>query len=218
MKSYTTLPAPESVRLIDFEHAEVNGGFVNDTFFLTVSGTKPYVNMRVELSPRIYTHRPEYWGIEVVGFLPGGIGLPATAPYSVTLPLDGILGTKGIEVIGASSSLKIDVPEKSAEATKEVCNERGDVRYRANQVPGAVILIAEGTHGSPGFEVFFRQSNIDIFPPEFILYHRLPEGFVIQVETPFVTSTQFQAAGKVESVTVHDAQGEHRVKVDQTPD
>lgn len=45
----------------------------------------------------------------MVGCLPG-IGLPAFAPYVVDLDLSGIIGTRGIEVIGASRSERIDVP------------------------------------------------------------------------------------------------------------
>lgn len=61
------------------------------------------------LVPLVYLKRPDYWGIEVVGSLPG-FSIPTTAPYSVSLPLDGILGTKGIEVIGANKRLKKPVP------------------------------------------------------------------------------------------------------------
>ena len=64
--------------------------------------------MTVRLSPLIYVRQPEYWGIEVLGSLPG-IALPATAPYTVVTSLSGILGTIGIEIIGASSTQKIDV-------------------------------------------------------------------------------------------------------------
>jgi hypothetical protein len=111
MKTAVFLKAPtaSSVRLINFTHAEVRPGFVPDTWILIVSGTKPYLNMTVELSPLIYIRRPEFWGIEVVGSL-SGIGLPANAPYTVSIPLDSILGTKGIEVIGANKRKKIYVP------------------------------------------------------------------------------------------------------------
>jgi hypothetical protein len=216
-QKFAALPAPRSVRLIDFDDAQVNAGIVNDTYFLTVSGTKPYANMVVELSPLIYVRRPEYWEIEVVGHVPGGIGLPATDPYSITIPLDGVTGTKGIEVVGANGSRRIEVPPGGATEAEE-CNERGDASYRANQVPGAVVIIAEGMHGSPGFEVFFKQSAIDIFPPEFTLFHRRPSRQAIQLETPFVATTQFNAADTVESVTVHDAKGAHQIRVDQTHD
>jgi hypothetical protein len=108
-EEFAQLPASSSVRLVDFDEAKVVPGVVPNTFILVVNGTKPYLNMTVELSPLVYVRQPEYWGIEVVGKL-RGIGLPATAPYTVSLPLDGIVGTKGIEVIGANDRRPIDVP------------------------------------------------------------------------------------------------------------
>jgi hypothetical protein len=66
--------------------------------------------MEVQLVPLVFVQQPEFWGIEVVGRLPGGIGLPALTPYDVSIPLSGIIGTKGIEVIGASRSKRIRVP------------------------------------------------------------------------------------------------------------
>jgi hypothetical protein len=102
-------PVPQSVRLIDFERAEVRPGFLPETYILVVSGTKPYLNMQVELSPLVYVRQPEYWEIEVIGSLPG-IGLPALAPYTVSLPLDGIRGSIGIEVIGANQTQLINIP------------------------------------------------------------------------------------------------------------
>ena len=106
---FTTLPAPSSVRLIDFDEVDVRPGIVPNTFILIVTGTKPYMNMKVKLVPLVYIRQPEYWGIEVTGTLPG-IGLPALALYTVSIPLDGIRGTKGIEVIGANTKKQIDVP------------------------------------------------------------------------------------------------------------
>jgi hypothetical protein len=109
-KEFAALPAPASVRIIDFEKAEVVPGIVPNTFILIVSGVKPYTNMKVSLVPLVYIKQPDFWGIEVVASLPGGIGLPALGPYTVSLPLDGIRGTKGIEVIGATKTEKIKVP------------------------------------------------------------------------------------------------------------
>ena len=105
-------PVSESVRLIDFERAEVRPGFLPGTYILVVSGTKPYLNMQVALSPLVYVRQPEYWGIEVIGSLPG-LGLPALAPYIVSLPLDGIRGSIGIEVIGANQTQFINLPPKA---------------------------------------------------------------------------------------------------------
>ncbi|WP_395293635.1 hypothetical protein ACF9IK_08490 [Kitasatospora hibisci] len=109
VENYTDLPAPESVRIIDFDEARAVPGIVPGTFILVVNGVMPYQNMTVRLSPRVYVERPVHWGIEVVGSLPG-IGIPATAPYTVSLPLDGVLGTRGIEVIGANRTEQIAVP------------------------------------------------------------------------------------------------------------
>jgi hypothetical protein len=108
-KAFLKAPVSTSVRRINFTSAKIHLGIVPGSFILAVKGTKPYLNMTVRLSPLIYIQRPDYWGIEVVGSLPG-FGIPANSPYAVSLPLDGILGKKGIEVIGANKKLKIKVP------------------------------------------------------------------------------------------------------------
>jgi hypothetical protein len=110
LREFEARPRPSSIRLIDFEEAEVRPGIVSGTYILIVRGTKPYLNMEVDLTPLVYIRQPEFWGIEVIGRLPGGIGLPTTAPYTASLPLNGITGTKGVEVIGATRSEKISVP------------------------------------------------------------------------------------------------------------
>ena len=114
LEALARLPASQSCRIIDFEKAEI---IVLESFppqyVLVVLGTKPYLNMKVDLVPLVYIQQPEYWGIEVVGCLPG-IGLPATAPYAISLPLAGHTGKQGIEVIGASKHQKIQVPPTQA--------------------------------------------------------------------------------------------------------
>jgi hypothetical protein len=117
----TDLPAPTSTRLIDFEHIAIRTlRSFPPQHVLVVSGTKPYLNMEVTLEPLVYIRQPEYWGIEVVGRLPGGIGLPALAPYQVAIPLAGITGTEGIEVIGATRSERRDVPPTGTQADELV--------------------------------------------------------------------------------------------------
>ncbi len=108
--SLESLPAPSSCKLIDFEKVEIVPGIVSGTYFLVVSGTKPCCNMEVWLTPLIYIDCPEYWGIEIVACLPGGICLPTIAPFTATIPLAGVTGSKGIEVLGASKSEKHEVP------------------------------------------------------------------------------------------------------------
>jgi hypothetical protein len=105
-------PISESVRLINFTRARIVPGIVASTWILIVEGTKPCLNMEVRLSPLIYVRQPEYWGIEVIGSVPG-FCLPTVAPYTASLPLNGVIGTKGIEVIGAKKRKKIDMVPSS---------------------------------------------------------------------------------------------------------
>ena len=109
LKVLESLPQPSTCRIIDFKTAEVVPGFIPKTYFLIVSGEKPMVSMKVDLVPLIYIKQPEYWGIEVVA-CQTGIGLPMVAPYHVSLDISHLLGTAGIEVIGASTTKKIKVP------------------------------------------------------------------------------------------------------------
>lgn len=103
------LPAPQACRLVEFDTAQVvTLRIVPPRHVLTVTGVKPTLNMVVVLTPRMYIRQPEYWGIEVVGWQPG-IFLPAEAPYVAQLDLDGIVGTRGIEVIGANKSERTDL-------------------------------------------------------------------------------------------------------------
>lgn len=111
--TFQALPSPDSCRLIDFDSAKViTLRSLPPQHVLVVSGQKPYFNMTVSLSPLVYIRQPEYWGIEVVGCLPG-LGLPVVTPYVESLDLAGTIGTCGIEAIGASRSEKIDVPTYS---------------------------------------------------------------------------------------------------------
>jgi hypothetical protein len=109
MTLFQDAPKSDSSKLVDFKEAEIRPGFVNNTYFLVVTGTKPYLNMEVRLIPLVYVQQPDYWGIEVVGTLPG-VGLPAEADYTVSISIDGIRGTKGVEVIGATERKTLAVP------------------------------------------------------------------------------------------------------------
>lgn len=110
LHQFQALPTPQSFRLINFDSAEIRQSTVAGTFILIVKGIKPYLNMEVNLMPLTYIQQPEYWGIEVIGSLPG-IGLPAESPYTVCISLEGIRGTKGIEVIGATQSKQLPLSE-----------------------------------------------------------------------------------------------------------
>jgi hypothetical protein len=109
LQSLAALPPTESYRLIDFSKATIR---TLESFppqhLLVVSGYKPYLNMEVELVPVVYIRQPEYWEIEVVGRM-RGYGPAVMTPYTVTLHLGGTLGTRGVDVVGATRRLRIDV-------------------------------------------------------------------------------------------------------------
>ena len=107
---FDSLPSPKSCRVLDFESAEVLTETPLGYWALFVHGEKPYEAMWVTLQPLYYVQQPEYWGIEVVGCLPSGPVTDLTGNYVAILPLPGVMGTKGIEVIGASGSKTIDLP------------------------------------------------------------------------------------------------------------
>lgn len=112
LEELTKLPTPRSCWVVEFEKAEiVRRHMFPPQYVLVVSGTKP-VSMRIDLVPLVYVQQPDYWGIEVVGCLPGGIVLPAFGPYTVSLSLGGVTGTEGVEVIGANRSERLAVPPR----------------------------------------------------------------------------------------------------------
>lgn len=90
--------------------------------------------------------------------------------------------------------------------------------YRAEQVPGAVLIFAHGVHATSGYVVFFEKLPIDVFPPEFSLWHVTPSGIVLEVITPFTRYTSFKTTKKVDTVVIYDANGKHEVEVEQVPD
>ena len=96
--------------------------------------------------------------------------------------------------------------------------ELGRADFRAQQVPGAVIIFAEGWHPTSGYVDFFEQSPIDIYPPEFILWQIAPTGPTLDVITPFAIWVMFGAEEPIKTVRVTDADGTHEIKVEQTPD
>ena len=103
----------EAQRLIDFDRAEVITLMIYPPRpTLTVSGTLPFP-MEVSLVPLTYVSRPQWWGIQVVGAIEQGphASNPITAiPYSVNLDLQGVTGTEGVEVIGATRTERLAVP------------------------------------------------------------------------------------------------------------
>ena len=99
---------PESCRLIAFKEAFVTHLKPGHSL-LVVRGVAPTVSTRVFLSHREYRRRPDWWGIEVVGALPGGVCLKDDRHYEACISLAGLIGEMGIEVVGASTSMKLEL-------------------------------------------------------------------------------------------------------------
>ena len=112
--------------------------------------------------------------------------------------------------------------EKKSTSTVDVADkgpggsELGRANYRAEQVPDAVIIFAMGWHPTGGYVDFFEQSPLRIYPPQFIL-RTIPPVIAPDVLTPFAIWAMFGASEQIETVTVHDADGSHEVKVEQVP-
>jgi hypothetical protein len=117
------------------------------------------------------------------------------------------------------------MPEKkssSKETTSGADNgpggsDLGRANYFAQQAQDAVIIFAFGLHPTPGYADFFEQSPIDVFPPEFIFRSIPPGGFFPQLMTPFAIWVAFGASEPVKTVTVHDADGAHKITIEQMP-
>jgi hypothetical protein len=117
------------------------------------------------------------------------------------------------------------MPEKKSTSTSTDISdlgpggsELGRASYTAEQVPEAVIIFATGCHPTPGYVDFFEQSPIRIFPPQFIFRTIPPTGMFPQVLTPFAIWVMFGASEPIQTVTVHDADGSHAIKVQQVKD
>lgn len=181
---YAGLPYSEAVRRVDFERAEI---LTLESFppqlVLTVAGTKPYANMEVELVPLVFMRQPEYWGIEVVGRLRGGVGLPALAPYTVSILLTGITGTEGVEVLGATRSERLGVPPATPAG-----NCRNWSAWHDHQPPGPATLrvVGECEFPSAGWSVELRRREPQGANPKDLLLERVvrePPGPAAQALT-----------------------------------
>jgi hypothetical protein len=203
IQAYQALPPAASFRRLDFDHAQVIAlRIFPPQFILRVSGTKPYLNMDVELVPFVYVRQPEYWEIEVVGSLRTP-GPPVAAPYAVSLPLAGSLGTRGIEVVGATRSQRIDVPAGQP--------PRGDCRSWAawidRQPPGPATLHVTGECEFPsaGFTVELRRHEPQGFNPRDLLLDKIvtpPSGPVADVITTVEARYREETAAEFDTVTI----------------
>ena len=171
LRAYQELPAPSTTRLLDFTEAQIiTLRTFPPRFILRVSGVKPYANMGVELVPVVYIRQPEFWEIEVVGTL-RGFGLPALAPYAVSLPLDGTLGTRGIEVVGATRRERFDVPETPGPEGR--CGDWAAWIDRQPAGPATLHVTGQCEFASGGFTVELARHEPQGINPRDLLLDRI---------------------------------------------
>jgi hypothetical protein len=96
---------------LDFDKIEIRKGDGKDTWMLVVTGTTGGSPKGVQLIPAVYVRQPDYWRIELVQCGKDAEG-PETAHFTARLPLLGLLGTSGIEIVGAPRIERIDMPPK----------------------------------------------------------------------------------------------------------
>jgi hypothetical protein len=95
---------------IDFTNIDIQWYAGRGVHQLTVSGMKPYTNMQVSLTHEAYNGRPACWRTVVVGCVKNGLLMPISAPYNITMMLDRFVGTRGIEIVGASRAVRRAIP------------------------------------------------------------------------------------------------------------
>jgi hypothetical protein len=96
----------------DFDTAVVEHDPESGSHVLTVAGVAPSggeLSLGARLVPVLSSPDAEYTRIEVELDKEDAIFLSET-PYRVSLLLDGVRGSKGVEVVGRDRSVKIDVP------------------------------------------------------------------------------------------------------------
>lgn len=111
-----SLPTVPQGQIIDFEKAELRRLPFQDSLYLWVRGRLPDKGYDVRLAPRLYNDGcPEYWAIDVAVF-----ARPAVAKDEVvddlvferSVALTGIVGTKGVTVVGAHHSHQIEIADE----------------------------------------------------------------------------------------------------------
>jgi hypothetical protein len=90
--------------------------------------------------------------------------------------------------------------------------------YTASQTPSEVIIKAAGEHPTAGYETKLVMSPLRIYPPQWMLAMKKPDGPAAQVVTPFEVTASFKANEPVKAVHVSDGAGKHEVPVDQARD
>lgn len=122
---------------------------------------------------------------------------PATKPGQILGVPGQILGVPGLPGLPAGWEL--------APRTK----------ITGRQASGVVTITASGENPTGGYENQLFESPLRIWPPQFILARKKPDGPATQAITPYQATASFKADRKVATVVVNDASGRSVVSVAQ---
>ena len=87
--------------------------------------------------------------------------------------------------------------------------------YTARQSAGTVTIKATGQHNTGGYQTKLVESPLRIYPPQWMLAQKAPDGPATQAITPFEASASFKADEPIKSIRVSDAAGQHDVNVER---
>ena len=104
---------PVRANALIFDSAELRASpTLGEGLYLVVKGPAPKAGMRVRLLPALGEPVPEYRRIEIVAD-ETGVTAPASdqnsARYEKSMPLSGMSGTRGIELVGANGIKRFDL-------------------------------------------------------------------------------------------------------------
>lgn len=114
MKAGTTPPVKSGrVNAADFDSAELRAGpTMGQGLYLIVSGPMPKPGANIRLLPVLGNPPPEYQRIELAWEARAANDHGASMGverYEKSMPLSGLLGTKGIELVGANGTKKFNL-------------------------------------------------------------------------------------------------------------
>ena len=97
---------------IDFDGVQIAYSRTRGLYQLTITGIKPYANMEVSLNSEPSGRGRAYRRTTVIGCVKNFIVLPLATPYFMTVPLAPLAGTRGVEIVGASGSVRRNAPRR----------------------------------------------------------------------------------------------------------
>ena len=102
------LKSGESCNRIDFDNYQVVSGIAKNAWLLLVWGKMPSQYMTVSISPVFDAAPPVYWEIHVVGCM-ATTQLSESDTYAESAWLSETVGQRGIELVGATKWVKIEI-------------------------------------------------------------------------------------------------------------